>query len=197
MKFILATVASALLATSPAFAADDSGFYVGAGFGDFGLEFDHSDAIGFDGSDTAFKLIGGYQFIKYFGLELEYIDAGDAEDVWRGEYEGYSVKVTNTVGLNAFNGSTVGILPLGEQFRVFGKVGLIYWDADAEEKVFYEELDVTEKYRHSDDGTDFSWGIGAGFDFTENLGVLVEYQGFEIEDVDTADLISGSVVWRF
>jgi opacity protein-like surface antigen len=88
MKFIIATLATALLAASPAFAADDSGFYVGAGIGEFGLELDHSDLIRFDGSDTAFKVLGGYQLMKYFAVELEYIDAGEAEDIWRGEYEG-------------------------------------------------------------------------------------------------------------
>jgi OOP family OmpA-OmpF porin len=197
MKFIIATVATALLAATPAFAADDSGFYVGAGIGEFGLELDHSDLIRFDGSDTAFKVLGGYQLMKYFAFELEYIDAGEAEDIWRGEYEGYSVKVTNTIGLSGFNASAVGILPLGEKFSLLGKVGVIYWDADLKEKVYYEEFDNTDSFKDSDSGNDFSWGVGAAFDFTDHVGVRVEYQGFEIEDVDTADLISGSVVWKF
>jgi len=67
MRFIFAFVTSALLASAPAFAADDSGFYVGAGLGTFSLQ---SEAISldlegleidtgrdFDGSDFAFKIL--------------------------------------------------------------------------------------------------------------------------------------------
>lgn len=197
MRFIFAFVASALLASAPAFAAEDAGFYVGAGFGDAGLELQHSDLIDFDGSDTAFKLLGGYQFMKYFGVELEYIDAGDADDTWRGQVEGFDTEVRNVIGLSGFNASAVGILPLGDQFNVFGKLGFIIWDADLEETISVDELKYSETFRDSDSGTDFSWGIGASWYFLENFGVRVEYQAFEIEDVDTADLISGSVVWRF
>ncbi len=197
MRFIFAFVASALLAWAPAFAAEDAGFYVGAGFGEAGLELEHSDLIDFDGSDTAFKLLGGYQFMKYLGVELEYIDAGDADDTWRGEFEGYDTEVRNVIGLSGFNASAVGILPLGDRFNVFGKLGFIFWDADLKETISVDALKYSESFKESDSGTDFSWGIGAGFNFTENLGVRVEYQAFEIEDVDTADLISGSVVWMF
>ncbi len=51
MRFVFAALAAATLAFSPVVAAD-SGPYVGAGIGYFGL-----DADGFDASDTAFKAV--------------------------------------------------------------------------------------------------------------------------------------------
>jgi len=168
MRFIFAFVASALLASAPAFAADDSGFYVGAGVGNFGLEID-----GFDDSDIGFKVFGGYQFMKYLGAELEYIDGGTAED--------FGLKID----VSGFNLSAMGILPVGEKFNLFAKLGMIFWDAD-----------VSGAGRGSDSGEDFSWGVGAGYDFTDQFGARLEYQGFEIEDAD-GDMISLGFSWMF
>ena len=171
MKFIFAAVAAAVLAASPALAADEGGFYVGAGVGSFGI-----DVGGFDGSDTGFKVFGGYGFNQYFGVDLEYLDGGTVED------RGFEIDVSG------FNASVTGAWPVTEQFDVFAKLGMLFWDAD---------FDVPGEGSDSDSGEDFSWGVGAGYDFTDNLGARIEYQGFEIEDTDTVDLISASVVWKF
>ena len=71
MRFIFALVAATALAATPAMAADDAGFYVGAGIGYSSL-----DVGNFSGSDTGFRLLAGYQFMKYFAVEAEYIDGG-------------------------------------------------------------------------------------------------------------------------
>lgn len=200
MRFIIAFAASTLLVASPAMAADDSGFYIGAGFGETAVEVNDIADLGlkFDDSGTTWKILGGYQFMKYFGAELEYIDAGDAEDRWRESAGGYSAEVDASIGFSGFNASAVGILPLGEKFNVFGKLGFIMWDADFEVSGSVVGPDIDEDFRDrgTDDGTDLSWGIGAGFNFTENLGVRLEYQSFEISDTDAA-LLSGSVLWMF
>ena len=54
----------------------DPGFYVGAGVGQSKIE---ADDINFDEDDTGFKVFGGYQFNKYFAVELAYIDGGNAD----------------------------------------------------------------------------------------------------------------------
>ena len=171
MKFVFTAVASALLlSATPAMAADGTGFYVGAGFGSMGV-----DVGDFSGDDTSFKILGGWDFNQFIGGELEYIDGGSAEDF------GVNIDVTG------FNASLKGAYPFTEQFSVFGKIGMIFWDAD---------LDGGE-FSDSESGEDFSWGVGAGYDFTDNFGGRIEYQGFEIEDTDTVDLISASVVYKF
>ena len=45
-------------------------------------------------------------------------------------------------------------------------------------------------------GSDLSWGLGAGYDFTANFGVIAEWQWFQIEEAD-ADMWSVGVVWKF
>jgi OOP family OmpA-OmpF porin len=166
MRFVLAALAAATLAFSPVVAAD-SGPYVGAGIGYFGL-----DADGFDGSDTAFKLFGGYRMNQYFATELEYIDGGKPDD------SGFEIDISG------FNLSVLGSWPVTEQFDVFAKLGVLFWDAEA--RGFGDES-----------GEDFSYGIGADFKFGDNWAIRGEYQRFEIEDTDTADLVSLGVYFRF
>jgi OOP family OmpA-OmpF porin len=199
MRFIFACVTSALLASAPAFAADDSGFYIGAGFGEMAIEVNDIADLGvkFDDSGTTWKILGGYRFMKYFGAEVEYIDGGDAEDSFREEEGPYFAEADVTISLSGWNASAVGILPLGEKFSVFGKLGFIMWDADFEAKLDTNVPDVADfSERGTDDGTDLSWGLGAEFDFTDNFGVIVEYQSFEISDTDAA-LLSASLLWMF
>ena len=171
MKRFLIAALTGLFLASPAMAADDGGFYVGAGVGTFGV-----DVGPFSGDDVGYKVLGGWMLNRYVGGELEYIDGGTAED--RG------VEI-DTSGINA---SLRGAFPVTDQFSVFAKLGMLFWDAD---------FHLGEFGNDSDSGEDFSWGVGAGFDFTDRFGVTVEYQGFEIEDTDTVDLLSASVVWKF
>ena len=169
MRLIFAVLAAAGLAASPTFAADGTGFYVGAGVGDYGIKLDGNT---FDANDFGYKVFGGYNFIPYLGVELEYIDGGSPSD------QGVSID------MYGFNLSAVGIWPVTDQFDLFAKAGLISWRADA-------------SGFGNDSGEDFSWGVGAGFNFTDQFGLRGEYQAFEIEDTNDVYLWSASVIWRF
>lgn len=199
MRFLLALIAASAFAISPAM-AKDRGAYVGAGFGDASVEVDSGSGVpDFDGSDTAFKVLGGYR-TKYIGGELEYIDGGEAKDQWQKSVTpSVRAKLANglrvSIGFTGWNASLLGKLPFGEQFDVFGKIGAIMWDADFEEELVVDSA-VVDRERATDDGTDFSWGVGGSWYFLDNFGARVEYQGFEIEDAD-ATLISASVLWLF
>jgi OOP family OmpA-OmpF porin len=172
MKLVYAAVAATLLVASPVMAADDGGFYVGAGIGIFGVE-----EGSFDESDTGFKLFGGWMFNQYVGGELEYIDGGTVGDSDLG---------VDSTGINL---ALKGNWPVTEQFDVFGKVGYFFWDADI-------DLTGDSGQEQNESGSDLSWGIGAGYDFTPNFGVIAEWQWFQIEEAD-ADMMSASVVWKF
>ena len=173
MKICTALLATTLLASAPAMAAEDGGFYVGAGIGTFSVDSDEA---------TSFKVLAGFDFNKYFAAELEYIDSSNFE-----ETEGdFAIEASVT----AFNVSVVGKVPVGEKFSLFAKFGMVFYDIDAK----ITEFGFTESASLSEE--DVSYGVGAGFAFTENFGARIEYQGFDIQDTDT-DLISASVTWRF
>ncbi len=171
-RALLAAIAGALFAATPAIAADDGGFYAGASIGQFGV-----DENGFSESDTSFKLFGGWMFNQFIGGDLEYIDGGTVRD---GDFG---------IDSTGFNVSIKGNWPVTEQFDVFAKVGYYFWDAD---------IDVTGNsgQESNESGSDVSWGIGAGLNFTENLGLVAEYQWFTVEEADST-LWSGGIVWKF
>jgi OOP family OmpA-OmpF porin len=202
MRFLVAFIAASAFAISPAI-ADDGGFYVGAGIGQASVEVDIDEGISdFDGSDTGFKVLGGYKFGKYVGLELEYIDGGEADDSWRSDTAAlsrastsFSDEVRVEIGFTGWNASVLGSFPIGERFDVFAKIGAIMWDADFA-AVYLVDGSVVDRERATDDGTDFSWGVGGSWYFLENFGARIEYQDFDIEDAD-ASLISASVLWMF
>jgi len=195
-KQIFATVATAVLAASPAFAADDAGWYAGAGLGNFAANSDILyDGKDFDGSDFGFKVFGGYQFMKWLAVEAEYIDGGEPDDNFRDE-RFPDERLKASIGVTGFVGSAVGIWPIGENFNVFGKLGFIYWDADGSAKIRDAEGTLA-KTSVGDDGTDFAWGVGGTWYFMENLGVRAEYQGFELSNFDSVDFASASIIWHF
>lgn len=113
MKTIIVTLTLGLsLAAAPAMAAEDSGFYLGVGVGQFSLAIDDfEDVTGddFDEEDTSLKVFGGWRFGPFFAAELAYIDFGGPED---------TVNVAGTpvdaqVEVSGFAPYLVGTLPLG------------------------------------------------------------------------------------
>lgn len=180
------TLLSAALISAPAYAGGDSGFYIGAGVGQGSVDDDIDGAEGFgggsfDGDDTAYKLIAGYNFgiipLIDLGVELEYIDFGQPDD----SIGGLNVEV-DANGIAAFGIAGVNLGPVG----VFGKVGAISWDAD---------VDVESLGSASDDGTDMAYGLGARLHIA-SFQIRAEYEFFDLDGTD-ADLLSASLIYTF
>jgi len=131
------------------------------------------DIPGFD-EGTSFKLTGGFQINENFALEGSYINFGEAEDdtapVWTAEATG-------------FNLAAVATLPITEQFDVFGKAGMLFWDAEISEEGFGQFAE--------DDGSDLGFGFGASFNASEQVSVIAEYEMFEVADEDLNNLSLG------
>ncbi len=123
---------------------------------------------------TSFKLTGGYQINENFALEGSFINFGSAEDKEFGlvEIEGTGI-----------NMAAVGILPINDQFDLFAKAGMLFWDVEARADIinFYAE----------DDGSDLSVGVGAAFNASKQVSIIAEYEMFEVADEDLNNLSLG------
>lgn len=163
-------------------------FYVGGGVGQSYIEqdnvFQNED---FDEEDLALKAFAGYRFHKHFAGEVDYLDFGEPD----GTVTALGLDVRTSIEAYALAMYLVGILPLAEKFEVFGKLGAAYWDADAEASA------LGVKARQSEDGTDFAYGAGASYKFTDKFAVRVEYEGIDADYADKLDMLTVSGEIRF
>lgn len=179
----LGLMGACLLATGLAQAGTESGFFIGAGIGQAGVEQDldiDEGSLKFDADDTGYKLFAGFNFgvLPFLDLAVEggYVNLGEPDDTVAGE----TVKV-EVSGFDAFGLAGLSFGPLG----VFGKVGLIAADTD------------TKGAAGADDSsTDPAYGVGVRLALG-SFAVRAEYEYFDIDDLDGADLLSASLVYTF
>jgi len=158
-KWLVAMLGTAAMTLSAGGLAQQTtvpGFYIGAEVGqaDFGSE-----------EDTAFKIIGGYQFHRNIAAEAGYgllFDKGGAE-------------------VTALEVVAVGIFPVMDRLSVIGKLG--FANVDVETSV------------GSDDKTELTYGLGAQYDFTRNLGARAQWQRYDTDQ--EVDLLSIGIIYRF
>src|SRR5688572_433317 len=158
----------ALCAASPAaFARDPSlaGPYFGGSIGDSTVQFkDDETGEEFDADDTGFKVIAGYRIIDWVAVELNYTDFGKPVDRTFG--------VDLEAQYTAVSVSALGMLPLGRNFDLFGRLGISRLDADFSARGFAGS--------DSDKSTEPVFGLGAQFR-ANNLAIRVEYEGILLD----------------
>jgi OOP family OmpA-OmpF porin len=140
-------------AAMPAF-ADDSGFSIGANWG--------STSSNYSGSKTATAVAveGGYQFIKYFAVEVQYGDFGDIAPSGLG-----------TMKVSGFRAAGVGIYPLNDQWSIFGKLGV----AGIATKISGTGTLLDGNYSK----TAATYGIGGQFNFDPSVGVRLSVDQYK------------------
>lgn len=177
-RFIAAAVALTGMAFSASALAQG---YVGVSAGRSRIDLDCAGTTSCDRTDTGAKIFGGYMFMPNFGAEIAYYDLGEAtiEGPVSGSLRGRSLGVFG-----------VAAAPFG-QFSVFGKLGAVSTKA---------EVDVTGIGSDSERKTNVGWGLGASYEFTNNIGVRAEFERMRVEfadDKDDVDLITVGVHYRF
>lgn len=151
-------------------------FYGGVGIGRSDLDFS-----GFDDSDAAWKLFGGWQPTPWFAVEAGWVDLGELREnpgnvLVEFEVDGFAV-------------NAIGRVPVG-QGALYGKVGAFSWTADAKACVAL----VCTNEDH--DETDVVWGLGVSFDFNDQVGIRGEFERYDI-DGDDIDMLSAAAYLRF
>jgi len=175
-----------LMAAPLSFAqAGETGGYIGASIGtaayDVAIADEIPDAPAFDEDDFAWKIFGGYNFgltpIFDLGIEGGYVNLGNPS------VEILDVPVSiETTGWDIFGVLGFDIGPVG----IFGKVGYLYWDADA----------LIDDVSGSFDGSDLAYGLGLRFNLA-SLEVRGEYEIFDIEDAEDVSMWSLGLAYHF
>lgn len=178
----IATTALILCLTPPAFADENSGLYLGVGWGEFGGGIDDIGDldIDFDEDEDVAKVFGGWRLNRWLALQLEYMDLGELES-------DLSADDILDVETHTWSPSVVGTFPIGF-IELFASAGLLYYDAEA-------EFNGTDIFDESDRGE--IYGAGVGLTLLERLALRLEYQRLEIDEFDDSDVYWLTGAWRF
>ena len=149
---------------------------------------------GGEDTDTVLRLFGGYQFNDFFALEAGYVDLGElALDI--------STNVANSLGtINAAgtaNADVSGInltgslmLPVHERVSLFGRLGVLAWQADITGSVSGtvtsagRRVGISETLSTDASGADLSYGFGALFGVTDTVSIRGNFSRYEIADIN-------------
>jgi len=175
-KLMAACVLAGLGATATA-RADESGFYLGAGIGQAS-----QSAESFDGSDTSFRVFGGYAFNPYLAVEGGYVDAGEQADS--------QGSLRLAVKSDGFFVAGLAKLPLGKYLAPYLKVGYVTYDST--------ETISSGSQHISDSESDSDLLYGAGFEFKlgDHFRLRAEYEKIDVSDADF-DIVSLAAAYQF
>ena len=134
-------------------------------------------SFGREDKDTAFKLFGGYQFNRNWGLEVGYFDLGQ-----------YRFNITTAppgnfngeVKVRGINFNLVGTLPLSDNFSVFARAGGHY--ARTQEAFSGNGTVVVLNANPSTRKTNLNGGVGMQYSFNPSFQMRVEFERFRINN---------------
>lgn len=178
--FAVAAVLS-LAITSPTFADDDTGFYLGASVNRLSADQDNVNDVDFDDSDNAFGLKAGYMFTDLFGIEGGYLDLGNYNT------EGNEADINLSLDAEGFY--LVGVLnfSFAENWDIYGKLGAFAFDSNTD----FTDVDF------DDSSTELFGGLGIEYDFG-NWNIFGEFSKLDTDTNNLSiDIISLGVKYEF
>ena len=173
------TIPLALVLLIAAAGSAQAAFYAGASFQQVAAEFDTA-VDNFDTDDSGWKVFGGFNIIKWLGVEASYRDLGTQEDS--------TSAGSASIELESYDISARGMLPLG-MFTPFVKVGYANVAADG-------SFDLGTAIENVDeDDWEVLYGIGLDVNFGKHFGVRGEIETYDVED--SLDTYSVGAFFRF
>jgi len=145
-----------------------------------------------DDSDTGFGLAGGYQLNDHFAFEFAYVDLGSvgyqatatvSDDVGEAEADLGLESSANGAVLSA-----LGILPIGDRFSVFGRVGFSLMSAEGTARITLDG--ISNRASQDSQKSDPMLGIGAEYSLGKYSAIRLAWDRYF--DVGTED-VTGDV----
>ena len=159
--------------TAWAQAPQDVGLYLGGSLGYSTIDLDVGalraagmTTLSSDDNDTGWKLFAGYQFHRNWAVEGSYYDLGNFNA--SGTVTGTATPANVSVNVKGWGLAAVGILPLQQNFSLFGKLGGFWSDSSASA--------TAGPFAAATGDSNSEWlaGIGMTYNFSRNWGVRAE-----------------------
>lgn len=190
----LVIAALGLVAAGPA--AADSEVYGGAAIGYSALAIDQPPLIvgpgqtlprDIDGTDFAWQAFAGLRLHRHAAIEVGYVDFGSLNEINPALNAGAQlVQVNDSVSATAFEATVVGIWPLSRDFELFGKVGLVAWEA---------ERGLDGVITAEPDGEDLALGLGVAYRGTGRLRFRVQGMQYDLDGFDESIAVTAAIYY--
>ena len=184
------------LASPPAHADANQGFYLGGGVGRYDIKINTFNALsntitGYSANDTAYQFFAGYRFVPFIAIEAQYLNLGTNR-----EFFGGGTELTNKI--YGWAPSLVATLPLGSYtgpvgpLELFGRVGE-YWYNYHQDFITPagEHESVSNTYNH------LIYGGGIGLVVVQRVGVRLEYDVLDIQNTSSSNALWLTAQFRF
>jgi hypothetical protein len=124
------------------------------------------DSIEIDDVDTGFSATVGYRINRYLAAELTYTDFGEYEVIERYSFTNFRYEL----GTHGPSISVLGSLPLGEQWELFLRGGVLFADQEVTQNVIVNlsEQDLSDEVVIA--------GAGVQWSFAPRWAARIEYQ---------------------
>ena len=192
---LAAAMASALALSNPA----SAGFfdftlapYLGASAGQATADISCPAGTSCDDKDTAWKVYGGLEVNEFISMEVGYIDLGKV---------GYSGAKTGSRETKGMLLQLVGTYALNPSVTLIGRGGMNFLSTDVNGTIA-----GTPNNNASDTDVVWSAGLGAQYNFTQSVGLRMEWERYFKTGSPAAnggtgeanvDLLSAGVVYKF
>lgn len=152
------------------------GFYLGIGLGS-------ANDVVLEQNSTGAKFFGGYNFNRYFGLELAYVDLGN----------NYTDYYGNSFTQDGFSYQLAGYLPISPTIDLFAKAGMYNWTVSSNYYYYYGYT----YYYASESGSDPAYSLGITSQLNRQVSVRGEYEKFTNIAGGDVNMVSVSVTYHF
>lgn len=173
----------------------------------------------FAGSDVSYSFVAGWMFNQNWGLEIGYIDFGQATDDLGlpdacDTFGCSSRQWTSEIKRDGFQLFLIGSLPLNESVDLYGKAGVINWDADYqgyERSALYGNPPdypddpgnpnplprQNQRMSSNDDGTDMAAGFGINLRTDSPFSLRADFTYYDFDDTDSSYVLQLMALYNF
>lgn len=136
--------------------------------------------------DVAVGAYAGYTFAEWFGVEAWYQKYVEGQETLGGQFR------LRGKG-DAYGFSLRPALRVSHDFELYAKLGMAFWDAQAD----IEALSVDFRDRGKADGEDFSWGFGGRWWGGDHWSVGAEFSRIEAPKEVQFDVVNMNAAYHF
>jgi hypothetical protein len=148
-----------------------------------GIEFQNLE-IETEDSDIGYELAFGYRFHRYFAAEISLAQFGELSNKATGDLDSGGVlePASGELTFNALGPvfSAIGILPIGEHFEAYGRLGYLFASTERE-FVLRVDGQTAGTLTAKGDSQNVVYGLGVSWHINQVYSIRAEYQ--QIDEV--------------